>query len=133
MNSDPIVLIDEAFTPAPIAKREPTEAEIWAEKFARADGGTARRRVVRTYTRMKAKKVVVANRRRFRQFQSDRMTASTIGQQLRILDGEFGTDAQRARIEAEYREIARDQEQDFDSMVAQMRVQLGLDELVAAE
>lgn len=133
MNHAPIVVPDETVAPAPVAKREPTEAEAWAEKFARADGGTGRRRVVRAYKRHQAKKVVVANRRRFRQHVSDRMTASTIGQQLRILAGEFGTDAQRARIEAEYREIARDQEQDFDSMVAQMRVQLGLDELVTAE
>lgn len=114
-------------------KKKAEGLQYWTDLFSRASGGTGRRRVARAYTRSEAKKVVVANRRRFRQYQSDRMTASTIGQQLRILAGQFGTDAQRARIEAEYRGIAAEAEQDYDDMVASMRVQLGLDELVAAE
>lgn len=119
--------------PTKVEPRKQTELEIWTDRFRLADGGRGRRKVARAYKRHNDKKVVVANRRRFRQWNEGRMTASTVGQQLRILGGEFGTDAQRARIFLQYSKIAQEQGLHFDSVIADMRVQLGLDELVSAE
>lgn len=119
--------------PIAVVKRERTELEVWTDRFAAANGGRGRRKVARAYKRSQQKKVVVANRRRFREFESNRMTASTIGQQLRLLAGEFGPHFAQARIESEYRKIAASQEVEYDAMIAEMRVQLGLDELVSAE
>jgi len=130
MNTEPADAIVEEVPVARPVNRQPTEAEYWAERYAKAYGGTAHRKVARAYRRAQKKKVKVANRRRFRQWVSDVYTAGTIGQQLRILAGEFGTDQQRVRIEAEYRKIAEGQGVEFDAMVAQMREQLGLEALV---
>jgi hypothetical protein len=111
------------------------DAQHWADAFAMASGGKGRRRVRREYARVQAKKVVRANRRRFRQWNGDRMAVSTVGQQLRILAGEFGTEQQRVRIETELKQLSRDTGVEFGLMIHQMREQLGLPVLhaVAAE
>lgn len=72
-----------------------TEADIWGERMARAYGGTARRRVRRAFERSRAKKVVIANRRRVRQFLANQRASGTLRQQVRVYDGEIGTPAQR--------------------------------------
>jgi hypothetical protein len=111
----------------PQVAHKQTEAEYWAEQYAKAYGGTARRKVRRTYDRVQKKKVKVANRRRFRQWRLDTCNVGTLRQQLRILAGEFGTDAQRARITTEYTANARKLDLTFDEVVEQMRDQLGLE------
>lgn len=78
---------------APATKHR-TETEYWAEQYGRASGGAGRRKVRRAYKRAQDKKVVVANRRIVREHWARNSAATTLKQQLRVLDGEIGTPAQ---------------------------------------
>lgn len=79
-----------------------TEADRWQHRMAAAYGGTARRRVRRAFERSKAKKVVIANRRRVRQFLANQRAAGTLRQQVRVYDGEIGTPAQRELMQRHF-------------------------------
>ena len=109
-----------------------TESEYWAEQFARANGGTARRKVRRAYKRAQDKKVVLANRRRVRQHWAQNSTATTLANQLRIYDGQFGTASQRDRITAWLLAEAKTRNVTLDELEADLRAAVELPALVVA-
>jgi hypothetical protein len=109
---------------APVKVQPTTEQDYWAQQFARAFGGTARRKVQRAYLRAQAAKVRKANRRRFRDWRAGRDAAGTVRQQLRVLDGEIGTPAQQALMVRHFAQVAQRVELTVDEVLAKSRAAL---------
>lgn len=109
----------------PQPDRKPrTEQEYWADQYARAFGGTAKRKVRRAYLRAQAAKVRKANRRRFRDWRASRDAAGTVRQQIRVLDGEIGTPAQQVLMVRHFAGVAKRTELAVDEVLAKSRAAL---------
>jgi hypothetical protein len=98
----------------------------WTDAFARVPGHKERRQARRAEQRKAAKAVKVANRRRVRSHRAAIMAATTLRQQVRIFDGQIGTERQRARVAAQFTRQAQELGQDRDQFVAALRSGLDL-------
>lgn len=116
---------------APASKHQ-TETEYWAEQYGRASGGTGRRKVRRAYKRAQDKKVVVANRRIIREHWARNSAATTLKQQLRVLDGEIGTPAQYDLMHFLFSKLSAQQGVTLASLESDLRAAVELPALAVA-
>jgi hypothetical protein len=105
---------------------KPLFQRSYLDAFATVPGHKERRRHRRSKERGRATSVRKANRRRFRAWNSNRMAATTLANQVRIYDGQFGTERQRARITAQFTQQARELGQPLDEVLSALRTGLGL-------
>lgn len=105
---------------------KPNYTRSYLDAFATVPGHKERRRYRRKARRDQVNTVQRANRRRFRQYRTNLMAASTLKQQVRIYDGLIGNERQRSRVTAQFTQQARELGQPLDEVLSALRTGLGL-------